>query len=1175
MTKVRFAATAGTHRHRVHQALAAPDDAAPGAGVAARWSSGIAAFRDRDGGRALALLRDDSRRVRGIAISVAPLACDDAQATEALRIAWAVRGERRLLRRMNRHGRTAAIDGFLDALAADAKWRDLVDDLPFGSEAAVRRYLARAIERPSRRWWDGVALGHPGVLAELLEARWRAATGEADAVTRQLTARHHARLAERVPDAALALAALLLDRGIEPAAPVWTELLRRRAAATVELAIRHAVRVPAGALAHRARELAPELLGRIVANAPHLLGAFGPRVRTMSPERQRALAEAWRESSERFPVHGTHLLRYLDGDARRELAYQRWSLAARDRDGAIDPALIAALPLELAAREAARHVREITALAIEPERRLRGIARYLPWAELEPALRDQLGHPEGASRALALTEVLANPGVYPDDAALPARALEFVVARKFEQDPVRMAMLSALAAWPRRVWRAEHLPAVSQAIRDALDAADLSVATAALAQRLIVRLFGVDPAWAASWLAVTIKERGALYDPNLGAKLSDADIAHAAPHLVEIAKTWVTQERAPWLVAFANGLGARLPLVDGLGALIALARDATPHEWIAQQLTEVLARHDPVRHRAALEAVIARYRQRKWFTATFALANLDGLTGRQLGRRRDRRRPVLARPIRDRLVEIARDLDTRYAPTALAILRRRDPQAFDGVVAFAVDEDPSVAILPDIHRWLHRHRQDLLDAYLDGRRITGAWATGKSAWILPFRDGFFRWAPDQVERFAAALEKIVNDQKRDTPSQFAALTIWPAMEYAAMDRLCALARDERPAILEKAIRVLARCDAGQGVPTLLECLGDHRARFAIYGLRRALFGMIPETALQRLADAPMNKVTVAKEVVRLTGELRAAGGFAQLEQWAASELHRDVRIALLRALWDHLDREPTWAIFERAVADRDWVLASRLADIPADRLTAALDARLAQLLARVIARPEPEARIGLLHRAAEISIIDRERTLLAACRARLRSLYDNEVRAAMTAVLARSTEADMPDLGAALDGLQRDPRALHIAAAVLCAHDVRSRTSWRLAATELERVARRDPRWSTVAIQAAAARAIASELLETLGTVPFDLDAALAARAAIHALRDEDLDAAVIALAASPRPELRRLAVSALEHDARPGRGWTAARLAVLAALRADHSPDVAGAAARLWPPREDDPGFA
>ncbi len=1178
MTKVRFAPAArDTHRHRVQQAVAGAPPASPGTGdgadVAARWLSGAAVFGDRDGARALALMGDESRRVRGIAICVAPLACDDAQATAALEVAWSVRGERRLLRRMRRHGRSAAIDAFLDGLEAGGQLRDLIDDLPFGSEVAVRRHLAHALARPSRRFWDGLALGHPAVLAGLLHARWSEVAGEADPVTRQLTARHHLRLAERVPDAALALAALLLERDIEPGKPVWTELLRRRADATVDLAVRHAARVPYGVLGNRVRELAPDLLARLVGNAPDLLGDFGPRVRTMTPERQQALAEAWCDASARFPTHGTYLLRHLAGD-RRERAYERWSLASRDRDGVIDRSALAALPIDLAAREARRHVNEVVALQIDPERRLRGIARYLPWAELEPALRVHLGHPEGVTRSLALTELLANPGVYPDDPTLPARALELVVARKFEQDPVRTAMFAALCYWPRRVWRAEHLPAVAQAIRDGLDAADLSHGTASCIESLIVRLFGVDGDWAATWLATSIKERGRLHDPNIGAKLSDTDVRRAAPHLLAIARQWTTQERVPWLVAFASGLGERLRLVNGLGELLVRARNTTPGEYFAMQLTEVLLRHDPERHEATLESTLKRYRSHKWHSATFALANLHGLMGRQAPRSRDRRRPVLPAPIGQALAAIARRLDPRYAPSALAILRRRDPQTFDAVVPDVVGADESVAVLQAVHGWLHRHRQDLLEPYLGDRVIRGHWATGKTAWILPFRSGFFRWSPPQVERFARSLEAIVSDRERNTPSILSALAIWPAMEYAAMDRLCALAHDDRPVVLEKAIRVLARCDAAQGVPTLLDCLGDRRARFAIYGLRRALFGMVPDRALALLAGAPMHKVTVAKEVVRLTGELRAAGAFARLEELDATSLHRDVRIALLRALWDHLDREPTWVIYERAVTDPDWVVASRLADIPADRLTRALDARLAGLLARVVDRPEPEARIDLLRRAGGLALVNERRALLAACRGRLRSLYDDEVRAAMMAVLARSTESDMPALGAALDALRADPRALHVAAAMLCAHDIRSRASWWLAADELASAARRDPRWSVLAIQAAGGRLVAGHLTAAIEQVPLDVDATIAARAAIVALPDEEIEEAVAALAASRRPEVRRVGVWALEHDARPGRGWTPPRLELLARLRADPSPDVAGAAARVWPPREQDPGF-
>src|SRR5690349_704735 len=108
MTRVRFAPSPGTHRHRVLKAigrraieLVRDGDAARGPSasevgslsVDRRWLAGAAAYGDRDGARVVALLSDESRRVRGVALGVAPHACDDAQAQAALETAWGLRGE--------------------------------------------------------------------------------------------------------------------------------------------------------------------------------------------------------------------------------------------------------------------------------------------------------------------------------------------------------------------------------------------------------------------------------------------------------------------------------------------------------------------------------------------------------------------------------------------------------------------------------------------------------------------------------------------------------------------------------------------------------------------------------------------------------------------------------------------------------------------------------------------------------------------------------------------------------------------------------------------------------------------------------------------------------------------------------------------------------------------------
>lgn len=1173
------------HRGRVQRAIALArggDRAAIAALVdgdaASRYLAAAAGFGDRDGGRTLALLEDPSRRVRGLATVLAPLACDDDQAVAALTAAWAMRGERRLLRRMAANRRTAAIDRFLDQLAAAGHTRELCDALPFGSPQVVARHLPVALERPSQRLWRGLAGHHPEILGAVLLARWGEHAGEADPVTRQLTAAHHAMIAARAPARGLALAAALLDRGIEPATAVWIALLRLCPDATVALAIAHAARLPARLFAAGARRLAPALLAQIMEHAPTLLADLPAWARTATPAQQQALAAGWLRGHARWPLEGLAVLRYLPDGPARDAAYQAWSLAARDRDGVIAPGLFAHLPRALARREAQRHVEEVVALATEPVRRIAGYARYLRWDDLDAALAALRGHPEGEVRGAAVAEQLASVGIYADDEALPPRALAMVTARKYEQDPVRRVMLDAMVSWPRRVWRPAHLPAVAQVVRDMLDAADCSAATALLGERLVIRMFGVDAAWAAAQLTTVIKERGYLADPRIGARLTGDQLAAAAPTLLAIAQTWTEQERFGWLAALADSVGAHLARVPGLLELVARARFRVRHESEIGALLAVVARWAPDLHAATLAPLASHLRKQRWWAALTAVARDHGLRPGQQPRRRNRRRPDLPEPLASELLALLRDAPQRYDAAAAALLHARAPGALDGAIAELVRDDVSLIRLAEVRRWIHRHRQELLDRYLDGTAVTGRHATGATSWLYGFTRGCHRWTPAQVGRYAALLDATIAAPDRDTPTVLAALVVLAGLEWTDQRALCARADDARPAVKEKAIRVLARCDAGQGVATLLACLEDERARFAIYGLRRALFDMAPPRAVALLAAAPMRKVTVAKEVVRLLGDLRTPAAVQRLDELAAATLHRDVRIALLRALWEHLDRDETWAIFARAVADPDWITASRLADIPADRLTARTDARLAALLAQVIARPEPEARIALLRRAGTIAVVDRERAFLAACRARIASPYDDEVTAAIGAVMARSTEDDVAAFAATLAEVRADPRSLHVAVAALVAHDVRSRDSWQRLARAAAEVAIVDPRWAKLAIDATAALADGPALVAVVERVAaaraLDVDAHQAAVAAFARLRPAHLEATVAALVGHADPAVRRVAVAGLAVDAGGGRGWTPARRERLAVLRLDADPAVAGAAARLWPPREDDPGF-
>jgi hypothetical protein len=1154
----------GTRARTDPDTLAAIDALARG-DVFERRLALLAQHTLRDGQRLLPFTQDLAASLRCLAFTLVPRVCGDAEALEALKVAYTLRRDRLLLRALARQRRRVVVDAYLDWLAEQPGLHDFADLVPWASPVGVRRHLDRALARPSKLFWGRLARAAPDALGELLCDRLRAVPGEPDAVTRQLIAAHSAQIAAAAPDSALALFDLLIARGILAHNDLLQQPAAQRPAATLALIERHGLRPRRPLFARSAAALDPAALARIVRRDPELLGPAAALTGLLAAPQLAALVDAWCEVLKEHPTWGFPLLPRISDPQRRLQAWQHWSTAARNSAGVIAVETVELLPEDLREREARRHLHEVVALATLPNHRMQ-YARFLPWDEAAAELRAFLGFPEGPVRGLALATLLAIPGLRPGETALVDRALAIVLARKHEQDPVRMRMLQALIAWPRELWRRDHAPSIHRILRDALDAGDLSHGTAVAAEALLLRTFRLDPAAAATWLATFIKERGNLYDARIGLHLSDDDVRVAAPQLLAVARTWHAQERYPQLISLADSLGQRLAQVDGLGELLALLAHKIPWGRTALSIQLLFLRHDRPRFDATLPAALQRWFDMGWFGEILALAAHRENKGK--------RQPPLHPELAAMLEKIARGTArNEQVVQALTLLRTRAVRHFDHILPELLRQDASYVCIPVIHWHLHARRQDLLGPFLGDRVITGRFATGKTAWLLPFKKGFFRWTPAQNQTFATSLARIVADPERDTPTVWYGLAVLAALDSAPSDALAAAASDTRPAVQERAIRVMSRCDQGQCVPTLIACLADARARIAIYGVRRALSNMLPHTALELLATVPLTKVTVAKEVVRLLGELRLGAAYQRLVELDATDLHRDVRIATLRALWDHLDRAPTWQVFARAVTGPDWVMASRLGDIPADRLTRDSDRLLSNLLGQVLTRPEPEARIDLLRRAAGLAVSDPERSFLRACAERLLSIHDDEVQAAALAILHRSTEDDFTRLPALLGRALADPRCLHVAITGLLSVPIKQRASWIGAARAAEAVLADDPRWLPLRIRCAAAAMPGDELarwLTQLGTDDLrSADALLVCRAAVDGLPLDQLERFTEDLLQGPRPELRRIAVWALTRDAGPNRGWSPERLQRLATLQADPSPVVAGAALAVFPPRE------
>lgn len=1177
----RAARTDAAAREAIEQLWATEGDA----GAYARRLVLKSCYGSRDGARVLRLLSDPSRLLRGGARKLVALCCDDDQATQALKTTWYVRQHLPLLQRLRNADRLTAIDAFVDWLAAQPGDTRLSDCVPYASRAGIERHLPAALQRPSEIFWEGLLTRAPQVLVGHLVAELRAGQGKPDAVLCWVVSRSLPRLCVREPASALAVIDAYLARGQVPDRSVWAKLARRQPALAIEVAVRHRVPLPPAIFERPARTLPATAIAALLRHDPFALGEPQTWFRFLSPEGKSEVLAAWRDSVKQQPSWGAALLRQLALEPKLgtpeviEDAYLRWSPAAQDGDGIIALEVVAQLPAALAEREGRRHLGRVTALQTRPGQRL-GYARFLPWSEAQETLKPYVGHPEGDVRGRAVAVLLALAGNTPDAerrATLVVEALRLVKARKNEQDPVRLALLQALVAWPRWAWSVSNLTDVGQILRDALDAADLSHTTAQAAEQLVVRLFRLDGAWGGKWLATLIKERGNIYAPRLGDQLTDDEVRAVAPHLLDVAKSWALREREGHLVNLAASLAERLDQVPGLVEVLERVIRSTTSAGHALSLAVLLAKHQRPRFLAIVDALATRWLSQKWdgALASLTLSLKRGEVPQSLVAALD--------------LALERCVHTHQASTILSALALRAPSDFARIVPTCLSRDRSFICVPAVYQYLHVRRQDLLTPFLSDQVVTGRFATGKTRWLLPFEDGFFRWTPDQQELFSGQIRAVCGDQDRDTPTVFWALVRLPNLGFVAPATLLQLTDDRRPAVVEKAVRVLGRCDAGQGVGKLLACLEDARARYAIYSLRRAVLEMPPDAALPLLRKVPLTKVTVAKEVVRLLGELRSDAAYTALVAMDAPTLHRDIRIALLRALWDHLEREATWQLYRAAATGGDWVLASRVGDIPADRLTVEVDRRLSQVLALVLGRPEPEARLDLLRRAPGLPVKDRERVLLSACMARIDSRFSDEVHAAWGASLARAGEPDEAAVGEALSQLRRNRRALSIVAAGL--------------ATQLQGEPSGYPKtailFADVLLHALASDEHAVPLLLRLGLArysqPLDVSGwlrlleSVIARGWLHGLAVDAarevirglpiarlpiaaLDDLVERLWAGGDPGLRLLSLELLAKVAAPehGQGFTPARRARLAAACRDPAQIVASFAQFCFPPAEE-----
>ncbi len=267
-----------------------------------------------------------------------------------------------------------------------------------------------------------------------------------------------------------------------------------------------------------------------------------------------------------------------------------------------------------------------------------------------------------------------------------------------------------------------------------------------------------------------------------------------------------------------------------------------------------------------------------------------------------------------------------------------DPETASERMRKLLDWDESAVTLPAVWTFLHLHRQDWLDPFLEGRELTGRFASQKAGWLFPATNGFARWLPRQQLRFAETLGRFLEDDGQHLARRAQVVRVVAALQTTSVEALRPLLAHSEVAIVEAALGALVWLDdPAPALPLLLENLDSDRARVAMYAMPR-LVRLLPQEAvleaLSGLLARPKLKVTVEKEALRLLGGLASPKvGELLRAEWAKEGLHRDVRVAALHAARARCELPVSWTILRDAVVhpDRDVaraVLHSAVGEVP-------------------------------------------------------------------------------------------------------------------------------------------------------------------------------------------------------------------------------------------------------
>lgn len=248
-----------------------------------------------------------------------------------------------------------------------------------------------------------------------------------------------------------------------------------------------------------------------------------------------------------------------------------------------------------------------------------------------------------------------------------------------------------------------------------------------------------------------------------------------------------------------------------------------------------------------------------------------------------------------------------------------DPKERDNRVEMLLNADNSFISVNEVFNHIHTKRQELLDPYIKGNVIKGKFLTGKTIYLVPATEEFYKYLPYQQRIFKDLLKRVVSEKTYSYYERTKALHAVANMPDIDPYYLVKLTKGNEVPIIESALHAISAIDEPKkAIETLLDNLDGDKARVSMYSLSKCIKRVEPKSVDKAIYDILKKdklKITVKKEAIRLLGEYKSDDNMKLLLAQSQKEnINKDVQIAIGAATLKYLDYEFAWTSLEKMIA---------------------------------------------------------------------------------------------------------------------------------------------------------------------------------------------------------------------------------------------------------------------